>query len=277
MKRKKIKISSLVKLLQDEDSRTANFAMAEIISGDKNAETLLARLQESPKAVVRKAAHQMQSILKRRRERVSFLESVRMSRNSLMENLANVHVLWYDEDDVAEIMKTWEETMEEATQYGVIDLRSLVAFMRDAGFKTPCGNEIYSDNYCIGCVLADRLGADFCLASVASETAASFGVWTDIVRTDAGFGVMDADGKIALPSADWAIVSDCKELRTKVFTVEMLCSLNLSMLYLASLTSESFRYTCVLGECLAGEKYGKRLFQLLPYPLGKRNKPPSEK
>ena len=102
MKRKKIKISSLVKLLQDEDSRTANFAMAEIISGDKNAETLLARLQESPKAVVRKAAHQMQSILKRRRERVSFLESVRMSRNSLMENLANVHVLWYDEDDVAD-------------------------------------------------------------------------------------------------------------------------------------------------------------------------------
>ncbi len=264
MKRNSLK--HLIELLKDEDPKASSHAMAELLASLPPDSDLLAELQEDQDPALRKSAHQMQVASRQRLFRKEFLDKDRIASSDIMSLLTDIHMMWFDEDNVADISKDWEDLLREASEFEFKNLSDLASFMRESGFRTPSGAEFYPEDFCFGSVLNEKIGADFILAVIAAGLAMHQEHKFAIVKTDAGFGVMDRHSRISIPSAEWAVVHDCDELNTKLFDKEMLCRNCISMLFVASIVGDSFRYSHIFGTALSGKD---SISELMPHPLGK--------
>ncbi len=270
---KNSKLKSLLKLLDDEDHKVANFAMAELLAME-GADKILPRLQESRRTGIRARSHQMQAVLRMRRLRSRIRSRLGSQSRSLVHSLIDLHMLWYDDDSRTEVCRLWRQFLLTSSEWKIDSLRSLVDFMKDCGFSVPTVDEVFADYYCIASVLEERTGADFMLCAVACQTAAEHGLQLRIVNTDTGFGLMDASGRISLPAADWGIFKEIPEMHAVACDAAMICRTAASMLLLAAMVTESFRYVHTIGECLVHKSSGKNVFDVLPYPFGRNGLEP---
>ena len=101
------KIKTLLTLLEDENRNVASQAMAELLRHEEELPQYLNSLQESENLILRKRAHQMQSILSIRRRRKNFAMNLKSNTMGLIEGLTELHLQWYDYDAEETISKQW--------------------------------------------------------------------------------------------------------------------------------------------------------------------------
>ena len=155
------KLKSLVKLLEDEDSNTVTQAMAELLSMDKKIDSVISVLQESSTGKIRRHAHQMQAVKKYRDKRTSFAAKLKNSDTDLLEGFAEIHLQWFDQDDIGEIYKSWGEFLSTTSEWLPDSLEKIGKMMKEMGFKTPDAEEFFPEYFCIGAIIDETLGGGF--------------------------------------------------------------------------------------------------------------------
>ena len=263
------KLMALLKLLADEDQTVANFAMAETLSSVKNPGELISRLQESSLKNIRRKSHQMQGVVNCRNERSNLFVKIQKNPEKLIENLIEIHQLWFNEDTKEELLNEWEKIFDRFNPGKQSSLKKILSFMKNNGFRTSPFNELFAEYFCIGSVFGKKLGSDCILAAISSELANKTGIETNVIKTEAGFGISCDMKKICLPSANWAVVSNSPDLKSSIFTPLMICRYAAYMLLLCAIISGSFRYVNTIGTALLDGNMKKTIFDIFPYPYGK--------
>lgn len=262
------KIKSLIKLLDDDNPRTANLIMAELLSMEREIDPIVANLQESREVKLRQKSHQMQAILKIRRRRHRLADKLKSSEPNLFQGLIELHLQWFDEDSDSEIYEFWTRLFKSAAKFNPVISERLGKFMKGMLFTLSNSEELDAAQYCLGAVIESRTGADFILCAIAAEIGHSFGWEGNIVYTSTGFALLDNAGKMLLPSESWSVKPmNIKDKYTK-WSNKMLLKLAISNLFLCAAGTESIRYMHTLGSCLSNSFGKKELNKILPYPYG---------
>lgn len=263
------KLRALLRLLDDGDNQVAVPAMAELLSYGEAIGPVTRFLQESPDPVVRRRAHQLQSILKTRARRRELAETLNGEYVDLALGLSALHSQWYDSDSDEGLSALWREHLEKAGKFRPRSSRRLAEHMADVGFAVSGQGEIEADFYCVGSVLEDRAGADFVLCAIAAVIGVSYGWRGIIVRVDDGtFCLLDANGQLISP-VTWRVES-LKDRSYERWTSGMVLRLDGYSLLLCAICSDSVRYVYTLGTCLAKSFGVKDIFSVLPPPYRSR-------
>jgi hypothetical protein len=263
------KLKSLVKLLEDEDSNTVTQAMAELLSMDKKIDSVISVLQESSTGKIRRHAHQMQAVKKYRDKRTSFAAKLKNSDTDLLEGFAEIHLQWFDQDDIGEIYKSWGEFLSTTSEWLPDSLEKIGKMMKEMGFKTPDAEEFFPEYFCIGAIIDETLGADFILCSIAKLAGEFHGFNTKIVNTPLGFGLCDSEGMMLFPSKDWMTCIVKNHSNFETWTNSMVLRQTASMLFLSLMTMQNFRYAYSIGKCLL-DSGNDDISKILSYPFGEK-------
>jgi hypothetical protein len=263
------KLKSLVKLLEDEDSNTVTQAMAELLSMDKKINSVISVLQESSTGKIRRHAHQMQAVKKYRDKRTSFAAKLKNSDTDLLEGFAEIHLQWFDQDDIGEIYKSWGEFLSTTSEWLPDSLEKMGKMMKEMGFKTPDAEEFFPEYFCIGAIIDETSGADFILCSIAKLAGEFHGFNTKIVNTPLGFGLCDSEGMMLFPSKDWMTCIVKNHSNFETWTNSMVLRQTASMLFLSLMTMQNFRYAYSIGKCLL-DSGNDDISKILSYPFGEK-------
>ena len=280
------KLKSLITLLNDEDSNISGAAMSELLSHDSDLNRInpiMAELQETPDRGLRKKVHQMQAILRtrRRRRRLTQRFSNKEEAN-LLQGLADLNLIWYDEFGVSELSRIWRDLIVKVAKNRPKTTKKLASFMQKTGFAVYEDSIQDADLFCVGAVIEDRIGADIILASITMEIGKICGLHGAIVHTEKGFAVLisnfskeknDSDpyyGEIILPTENWKVVKPETELPFEIWSNSKVLRYVTAMLFANSVCSEGPRYVQILGACLAGRTERETLTDILPYPFGEK-------
>ena len=263
------KLKSLVKLLEDEDSNTVTQAMAELLSMDKKINSVISVLQESSTGKIRRHAHQMQAVKKYRDKRTSFAAKLKNSDTDLLEGFAEIHLQWFDQDDIGEIYKSWGEFLSTTSEWLPDSLKKIGKMMKEMGFKTPDAEEFFPEYFCIGAIIDETLGADFILCSIAKLAGEFHGFNTKIVNTPLGFGLCDSEGMMLFPSKDWMTCIVKNHSNFETWTNSMVLRQTAAMLFLSLMTMQNFRYAYSIGKCLL-DAGNEDISKILSYPFGEK-------
>ena len=114
------KIAALLSLLDDENEDVAVNAMAELLYCEEELGEALAGLQESPDALTRKRAHQLQAAITLRRRRRYFSELLKAPHVDMIEGLIEVHLQWFDNDSRPGLQTLWRDFADEAAAASVL-------------------------------------------------------------------------------------------------------------------------------------------------------------
>ena len=262
----KKKIECLIKLLDDDSQQSASMVMAELLREDpEDLGGLLSGLQESDNSKLRKRIHQIQSILTTRRHRKDLTMNLQSDKIELVKSLMELHLQWYDNDSEENLFQLWKELSAGMKKYHPSSLEKLAYFMQKCGFAVSLRDDIEADYYCVGIVLDELVGADFIICAIAQALAANWNIDLSIVQLIGEFALMDSKGKILSPKNDWRIVSGEKKCAFRVWDSSMILRLATSMLFLCSISTDSFRYINTIGTCIA-KSIGKGDMECLPYP-----------
>ena len=286
--KKKNRTDFLIELLKDNDSGVSSQAMCELLKLDTEPDSgelsgILADLQETDEKSLRKKIHQMQAILKIRRRRASFIKRLNSPAPSMLQGLAELYAIWYDEIDTTEISKMWSTVVREAGKYRPVTPYRLASAMKSLGFGILNENIQDADLYCLGTVLEERTGAPVLLAAVALEIGRCFGLRGTIVRADGEFGIMyvttlssagestmnELRGVIVMPSRKWKVIPASDAMNTEIWSTGHVLRYAASMLFVNAVCSEGPRTIQVLASCLLGKRADSPLSEFLPYPFGK--------
>lgn len=285
MKSKKIK--SLITLLNDEDTNIAGTAMSELLAYDADSDEMnlvLSELQESSELGLRKKVHQIQAIQRTRRRRRRLSQRYQNKTSSLLQGLADLNIIWYDEFGTAEISKIWRDIIVEAAKSKPKSPKRLANFMLKSGFAVCTENIQDPDLFCLGAVIEDRVGADVILAAISLEIGRACGLFGSIIHSEKnGFGLLISNsgksgnnkhyyGEIMLPMKNWGVVQPEDELPFQIWPNNKVLKYVTAMLFTNAVCSEGPRYIQILGSCLAGRSESKSLTDILPYPFGKKQK-----
>ncbi len=259
------KIAALLSLLDDEDENVAVNAMAELLFCEEELGEALAGLQESPDALTRKRAHQLQAAITLRRRRRHFSELLKAPKVDMIEGLIEVHLQWFDNDSRPGLEALWRNFSEEAARYQLNSLRQLSYFMRKYGMAAAAETTMQPENYCIGTVLENRYGSAALLAAMGQQLAADAGLELRLVRMLGEFALLDGDGNLLIPGRDWKLdsvkgVADCD-----FWDRRSLLRFASVMLFSNAVNSDSFRYVQTIAQALTGLPDGE-LPDTLPYP-----------
>ncbi len=281
------RIKSLIKLLDDENSNIAGTAMAELLSHDGDSDTMnfiFAELQETKKVELRKKIHQMQAIQRTRNRRRRLSSRFKTKDTNLIQGLADIHMIWYDEFGAASISNVWKDLLLEAAKQKPISVKRLAEFMLKAGFSA-CSDSIQdSDLFCLGAVIEDRIGADVILSAIALGIGRSFGLQGSIIHTNQGFGLIISNivkakdqnkpffGEVILPAKTWKVAQPENILPFEIWSNSKVLKYITGMLFANSVCSEGPRYIQILGSCLAERKERDTLKDILPFPFGDKKK-----
>lgn len=279
------KLNALIKLLDDRDENISSPAMAELLRDDflgQNLDTVLAELQESPIHGVRRKSHQMQVIQRIRKRRRSLSGRLMDNHPNLLQGLAELHSIWYDEMETSALTEVWLGMVREAAKHKPLSPKRLGFCMRKLGFKTYDDNIQDPDLYCLGAVAEDRIGADILLASIALEIGRGFGLQGAIIRKDGAFGVLNVStttrgneskskilrGTVLSPANDWILAPLDDPSSAEVWSTKSTLKHVAGMLFVNAVCSEGPRYVQILGSCLTGKTEHASLDNILPHPFG---------
>ena len=279
------KLNALINLLADSDENISSPAMAELLSDDSSERSLdivLADLQESSVHNIRRKAHQMQVIQRIRKRRRTLSKRLSDNHPNLLQGLAELHSIWYDETDSSALSELWRGVTQEAVKHKPISPKRLGYCMRQLGFKTYDENIQDPDLYCLGAVLEDRIGTDILLASIALEVGRRFGLQGAIVRENGVFGVLNIStvpqgnkgkcellrGTMLSPSNNWELTPLDDPSATEVWSTKDALKYVTGMLFVNAACSEGPRYVQILAACLSGKTEHENLGNILPHPFG---------
>lgn len=273
---------SLLCLLDDENEQSAAFAMAELLQRDhKPLEEVLRKLQESPNLRLRKRIHQLQSAILLRKRRENFRERLNQKTMDLLEGLIQLHLLWFDNDSKASLVKQWERFLEDQNTLKPDTLESLGMFLRKKQLVCTHKDDMQSDHYCLGSVLDSSAGSDCILCAVAVLVAARSNLNLRISQSaESDFILLDKDENILLPANDWEYIpADQTRYRFDFWSVPMLLRYALAMMFTSAAASDSFRYIHTIGKILAPADTqsdpGESPADVLTFPYGKQPRNPS--
>ena len=262
-------LRELLSLLDDPSESVGTGALAELLRYGDAVLPLLGEYQESGNPVLRKRIHQLQSILTVRARRRNFLERLRSRRIDLAEGLIDVHLLWFDNDSRPALEELFQSFLEVAANNSIKNIEDLGRFMLRSGFNVPPSGELTDpENYCIGTILEDRIGADIMLCVIALLVGAEAGLELGLVRVMGKFAVINVAGVMISPDNDWA-ADRAGKLRSGDFWNDPAAILKYTslMLFLYAVGSDSFRYIHTIGHSLTGLDDRSEL-DFLPYPYG---------
>ena len=259
------KIAALLSLLDDENEDVAVNAMAELLYCEEELGEALAGLQESPDALTRKRAHQLQAAITLRRRRRYFSELLKAPHVDMIEGLIEVHLQWFDNDSRPGLQTLWRDFADEAARYQLNSLRQLSYFMRKQGMAAAAETTMQPEIYCIGTVLENHYGSAALLAAMGQVLAAAAGLELRLVRMLGEFALLDGEGNLLIPGRDWKLetvkgVADCD-----FWDRRSLLRFASAMLFSNAVNSDSFRYIQTIAQALTGLPDGE-LPETLPYP-----------
>jgi hypothetical protein len=280
------KTEALIKLLDDTDSSIASTAMSELLSLDTSSdeiEKVLSELQEARSPELRRKTHQMQAILTIRHRRGSLSKRIFSKHSNLIQGLAEIHAIWYDDIDVSYLSDIWGELIRRTGTRPPVTPKRLASFMENIGFTVGEGMQD-PDFFCLGSVIEDLIGADALLASIAREAARMFGLKSAIAMFEGEFVLLFAVarddnekangrqlvGRILSPSRNWELFDVPHKAEMKILSSDQVLTYVLSSLLLNAVCAEDARYVQILTACLAGRKASGDLSDILPYPFGKK-------
>lgn len=260
------KFKNLLKLLDDENEQAASQAMAELLQqNDPRLSRILRSLQETGNARLRRRIHQMQSAIIRRKARKLLAENLRENQLSLLEGIIRLHLLWFDNDTRAEVMRQWKEFIGESANHRHESLTDLLIYMEQkfmcSGFAK---DELNADNLCLGTILEDGFAMDYMCCIIAKLLAESWHIPCDIVCVESDFALLSGN-KLYYPLRHWESAPNFNFPLHK-WSVGELLSLLASSLFVCAVSTDSFRYIYTLGNCIFNED--KNLLLSLPYPYG---------
>ncbi len=265
MKKPDENIRHLLSLLDDENQQVASLAMAELLKFDDIIDPFLGELQESGNSRLRKRIHQLQSVLSFRRRRIDFSKNLKNKNLDLITGLFELHFQWYDNDAEADVRKLWDKLIDSSRKFSPDTIEKLAYFMRKFNFTVAERDNLDPDYFCIGIVLEELIGSDFILCAIAMEVAAHWNLKLQVIQIVGDFALLDPNGKVLLPGNGWRLLPQEKKGYSKKWNNTMLLKLTSSMLFLAAVSTSSFRYINTIGHCLARIS-GKDELDFLPYP-----------
>ncbi|MCK5845711.1 MAG: hypothetical protein KAG97_13440, partial [Victivallales bacterium] len=200
---------------------------------------------------------------------------------NLLQGLAELHSIWYDEIDSSIVADIWMSMLKKAAVFKPVSPRRLGFCMRKLKFRTYEDNVQDPELYCLGAVVEDGVGADVILASIALEIGRGFGLRGAVAHKNGAFGVLHistgtgTDGKDKILSGtmlssenDWRPTPIDDPSGTEVWSTRSVFKYVAAMLFVNAACSEGPRYIQILASCLAERKEHESLEEILPYPFG---------
>lgn len=257
-------ISALLNLLEDEDKQVSTLAMEQLLALDREIDALVAEFQESNSPVLRSRMHQVGNILKLRRSRAQFIQSVNEGSCPLWDGLLQINYQYNPRVNFDEVQKTMDELLEQFPRRP--NTVSLAAFMRNEGFSYTGEDVFGSDLYLIEDVLHQRIGAPILLSVLARRLGELRGWKSTIVLYRGKHCLVDARQNLIEPAEGWRITSLRGSAKQHPCGDKDIWLTILSQLFLAALMEGTLQAIHRVGSILA--KLSGTEFQELPYPLG---------
>ena len=257
-------ISALLNLLEDEDRHVSTLAMEQLLTLDGDVGRLIAELQESDNPVLRGRIHQLGSILRLRRSRQRFIDSVRDSGTDLWDGILEINYQFNPRMNRREVSELIDE-------FGVrlprrLSTHRLAAFMRKEKFCVTNEDLLGPDLYLPEDVLLQRVGAPILLAVVAQRIGR-------VRNGDASLGLhkgrhclLDANYHLISPAENWRVTRLTNEDKLHPCGDRDVWFTILAQLFLSAVQEGRLQAIWRVGSILSQLCDGD--FHDLPFPLG---------
>lgn len=249
----KDKILSLISLLDDENENTASFAIRELLTEGKEAQSFFAEYQESSNQLLRKRIHQLQAINAMKKSRDILSRRFSNKHSSIWNGMLEIHLSWFDKDTKDNINILFCELLSEFAKEKFISPANIAHFMHFMGFVMPIDGDIDPEYYCMGPVLESKIGSDALLSTIAYKLLIESGVTAaKLIEYNNLVCLLYPPGIVISPST-WKLeqvnASNYKEIE-----IGKLLRYTMLQLFLASTCSENYRYSFTIGKCLKNAK-----------------------
>lgn len=249
-------------LLADPDNDVIIPVFAALLEYHTSILPELAKLQDSADPVVRRRAHQLQSILTMRERRYNLMRRIDEGM-TFPDFMLELHLQWYDFDMSQEISRVWSDFEDEFRKSGATGLTQAAGYMKSIGFCAVPDTAGDVNVYCMGPALsALKMAGSLCCGMVryllgSSEVA--------VFRKGRVFGL--TDGRVELyPQDGWKLTSvEQDKSAVSEFDEQKIMKFSLMMLFTHSVCGDEFRYVYTLGQALTGCRDDSFL-SCLPYP-----------
>ena len=256
-------IRSVLSLLDDEDEAVAFDAMAELLYRGDEALPYLAELQESPDPRLRRRVHQLESALTVRRRRSEFSRLLSMPRPDVRRLLVELHLQWFDNDPLPEMTSRLDAFIAEGRALRPRTLEELAAYFRKCVIIAERETTLRPENYCVGVMLADRIGSA-ALWALLAKLLLPEDTSIRVVRNVEEFALCDG-GRLLIPERDWRIFRAPVGAELEEWSDRKVLKFASAMLFSAAVNSDSFRYVLTIGQALSGLPDDEFL-DYMPYP-----------
>lgn len=260
------KLRCLLGMLDDPNENAAVSVMAELLRYGQQLQPLLGEMQEAENKLLRKRIQQLQTILHLQKRRKDFLQKISGIPLDLTSGLIELHLLWFDRDTPESLQDMLQTFQVVAANNQLRSLEELGSFMARNGFALPPPEEaLEPENYCIGPILEDRIGADVMLCTLAMLAGLDAGLELALVRLGGRFAIVNSVGEMISPANDWLLDRN-NRLQQGDFWADPRMVLRYAslMLFLYAVGSDNFRYIHTIAHALDGGE--QELLDFLPYP-----------
>lgn len=258
------KIKLLASLLDDPDDQIAVKAISELLKYEDSLGDLPAVWQESADPLLRKRAHQLQSALVMRRRRKDFYQKLNSGKFDFFDALLDIHLMWFDNDPKAEIMREVDKFRAEAEGKKLSSLAQLALFMKQKKFAAEPESTLHPETYCIGTIIADRCGAASVLIALGKYLLQEPEKFS-MIRIFGDFALADENGDFLIPAHNWQICHSEAPGQAEIFSPAELLKFVAINLFSSAVNSDSFRYILTIAQSVSGIS-GDQILQEFPYP-----------
>ena len=256
-------IRSLLSLLDDEDESVALDAMAELLCRGDEVLPFLGELQDATDPLLRRRVHQLESALTVRRRRSGFSRLLSMPRPDVRRILVELHLQWFDNDPLPEIESRLDGFVADGRALRPRSLDDLSAVFRKGGIVAERETTLRPENYCVGVMLADRIGSAALWALLAKLLLPEDSP-VRVVRNVEEFALCDGSA-LLLPERDWRVVRAPARAELEEWSDRKVLKFAAAMLFSAAVNSDSFRYVLTIGQALSGLP-DDEVLDYMPYP-----------
>ncbi len=271
----KIDLRRLASLLDDEDEDTAVGALAELLNRETELGDLPGELQESADPLIRRRAHQLQAALTLIRRRRAFRKLLDAGKIDPVEGLLQIHLQWFDNDSAPRLRRQWETFAARLRKRGTETLERAAGAMRREGMRAESESTLKIENYCLGTILNDRIGAGSILSLLCRELVPD-GSGIRLVRFSEEFGLYDGGGTVLIPARNWRKLEASGVGAMEFWEPRSLLQYAMTNLFSAAVNSDAFRYVLTVAQALTGSDSDEPL-TVLPYPYNPDLEIPEDK
>lgn len=258
-------IDALINLLEDEDRHVSTMAMEQLLLLDSDVDRLIAELQESHNPVLRNRIHQLGKILKFRRAREVFINSVHESNISLWDGIIQINYQYNPQMNLGDIDTMTEEVTERLPQR--ITTVRMATFMRNENFSFPGEDILGADLFLIEDVLRQRVGSPILLSVVARHLGEIADWNASIVLFKGKHCLIDSDFHLVEPSEGWRVTRLTRDDKLHPCADRDIWLTILGQLFLSALLEGRLQTIHRVGSILSKLCDGE--FRDLPFPLGR--------